>query len=81
MRALPREVQFLQCRTVRGEGGDASLPGMKKKESERLEMIQWQALQKGRSLLSVSSGQQGGDDQSTTESRPVREWWLRVPIE
>jgi hypothetical protein len=54
---------------------------MEKKESERLEMIQWQALQKGRSLLPVSSGQQGGDDQSTTESRAVREWWLRVPIE
>ena len=81
MGALPLEIHCVQVSTVGGEGGDPLLPVMKKKEPERIEFAQGQTAQKERGFFPVLCGEQGGTDQSTAESRPVRERRLGVPIE
>jgi hypothetical protein len=72
MGLLPRKFCFLQCQAVRGEGGDSAFFGMKEKEPERSEMIEWQISEERRGLLSVFGSQQGGDDQSAAEGWPIR---------
>ncbi len=80
MRALPWQLSFLEADPVRGEGGDPLLPGIKKKESEWGEFIQRQTAKQKRGFFPVPCGQQGGDEQSTTECGPIREAGLGVPV-